>query len=697
MYRVICVVALVRNTMGMRKADHRTIQQAGIQLLESLLDVIFTGFADGGEGAHSKRCLQQLNQLFDDASASGDPLRQVAWTKCCRKLSQLLSAADTSSEAFGSIRRGGGGVPTCRSDALPEKPVTESILDGCALSDRDALHVEMYRLLATLCCPCVGLDSGIPESGLIVMKMQLISIVTGSGCDRSSLVFLQTALSLIERFCGCAPPEALDAPLVAVVVELMADVVRNFIQDYEAATAVLRLLPDLGRHVSAAGCDGSKAEMIRILRIFQSSVCEDLFGPPVEAAYFQCLALLSTVDPSIRWLVWDAGSIRFGDLDEGNTPVVLETLAGLTRPLNSTSIRTSQVIRHLFSDAMFENDPAGRCRWQDRVFDTLCRLPDASGRFTVLLQVFSSIAAQSGWMEKRALFQLLKLWRSSGAVQDVSILKRSIQLTAGRLGVEYEHLMESRLEYLLERWLDEEELEEFPHPLYCIHFNLFLRNYRSIIIPAVFLKKGLDILSRVYSGIPDAGSSNELLSPSVIVDVVARILPQMDRWKEKFRQMEDVVGGAEVLSQTLRKHFWRMLSGLVSRTHDANVTALLFGASVVLPPPGSFHFRRQTVMDTVERFSAESATASGMKPFESVIALVSTQPWATHLILADVFAAYDEAGSRLQDRQQALVRLFVLVEMLTIRPEATAGLLDVQNYVFHQLVILLRISFSTYN
>lgn len=71
-----------------------------------------------------------------------------------------------------------------------------------------------------------------------------------------------------------------------------------------------------------------------------------------------------------------------------------------------------------------------------------------------------------------------------------------------------------------------------------------------------------------------------------------------------------------------------------------------------------------------------------------MIVLVSTQPWSTHLILADVFQAYEEAECRLQDRQQALVRLFVLVEILTIRSETTAGLMDVQNYVFHQLVIV---------
>lgn len=94
---------------------------------------------------------------------------------------------------------------------------------------------------------------------------------------------------------------------------------------------------------------------------------------------------------------------------------------------------------------MFENDPIERCRWQDRVFSALCSVVlkpmdaldehDASGRFTVVLQTFSSIAAQSGWMEKRALFWLLKLWRINGAV-DASVLKRSLQLTARRLVVE---------------------------------------------------------------------------------------------------------------------------------------------------------------------------------------------------------------------------------------------------------------------
>lgn len=61
--------------------------------------------------------------------------------------------------------------------------------------------------------------------------------------------------------------------------------------------------------------------------------------------------------------------------------------------------------------------------------------------------------------------------------------------------MKYIHLMEARMEYLLEQWLEEEELEEFPYQLYCTHFNLFLRTYRSVIVPAVFLKKDLQVLS----------------------------------------------------------------------------------------------------------------------------------------------------------------------------------------------------------
>lgn len=320
------------------KTDYAAMQEHGIRVLDSLLDVIFTGFVDGGEGVNSKRCLQHLIRLFNDDCSIGsgdDPFRQVAWNRCCRKLSQLLSATDTSTDAFGSIRRGGGGIPICRTVALPEKPVTESLFDGCALNDRDALNVEMYRFLATLCCPRTQPESGIHKSDLVAMKMQLVSILTGSKCDRSSLVFLQTAFCLIRCFSRCTSPDALDAPLVAIVVELVTDIVRNFIHDHEAATAVLQLLPDVGRHVSAAGSDGSKTKFILVLRRFQSGVCEDLFGPPVEAAYYRCLALLSTVDPSVHWLVWKAGSIRFGDphgadqdLNQSDTPIVVETLAG---------------------------------------------------------------------------------------------------------------------------------------------------------------------------------------------------------------------------------------------------------------------------------------------------------------------------------------------------------------------------------
>ena len=177
------------------------------------------------------------------------------------------------------------------------------------------------------------------------------------------------------------------------------------------------------------------------------------------------------------------------------------------RPLLSTCIRTSQVIANLFSDAMFKDNPSGRCHWQDRVFRTLCGLilnpcaeqldafdeRDASSRNSVFLRTLSSIAIQSGWMEKRSLFTQLQLWQIRKI--DSSVLKRAVQLTARNLHREYRKLVELRLDYLMDQWLDGQELEDFPFQLYAADFHSFLRCYQSVIVPAVFLKKNSQILS----------------------------------------------------------------------------------------------------------------------------------------------------------------------------------------------------------
>ena len=178
----------------------------------------------------------------------------------------------------------------------------------------------------------------------------------------------------------------------------------------------------------------------------------------------------------------------------------------------------------------------------------------------------------------------------------------------------------------------------------------------------------------------------QLLSPSQ----GSRCDPSSSFARRKYQELEDVIP-AQSLSQMLKKSFALLLDALVRITYDTNVTALLFGASVILPLPGSFHYRRQSIIDTIQRFSADSNASSdfssGSKSFESVAILISTQPWQIHSILMDVFKCY-EVESRLQDQQEALVRLFVLVELFTIRPDAGVSglLLDVQNYLLHQLV-----------
>ena len=62
-----------------------------------------------------------------------------------------------------------------------------------------------------------------------------------------------------------------------------------------------------------------------------------MFDPPVEEAYYLCLASLPlTAD----WLTWGAGTLW----TDGRCPICLETLAGLNRLFNSTMIATCQAI-----------------------------------------------------------------------------------------------------------------------------------------------------------------------------------------------------------------------------------------------------------------------------------------------------------------------------------------------------------------
>ena len=597
------------------------------------------------------------------------------------------------------MRRGGGGASGQVDRARESQhPSSQDGLFHCShLSSREAIDVEMYRLLSSLCCPPSCQESA--ENVYIRLKSELYCTLKESGCDHSSLLFLQAAYCLIQSF-SSAPH--LDAQLVSDVLGLLTVVCQHFSQDYQVATAILKILPAIGRHVTSVGSSVSKSQFINILKRFHSGVTDNLYGPPVEQAFFQCLANLSSVDPSVHWLLWDRGIVRFDEESNAKRPIVLDVLSGLKRPLNSTAIAVGQIVCNLFSDTMFKEDPTERCRWQERVLATMVALVvkefdeveerDVSVRRVAVLQALSCIAVRSPWMEKRILLTMLKLARVHHI--EISVLKRALEMTCRLLNVDYVRLMECRLGFLMDQWLKEEQLNTFPYQLYCTQMTLFVRKYCAIIVPTILLKEP-QTLSSVAKQLDVTVA--DLVSQH-LVDTIAKILPQLVEWKKnpnclgnqmnfahnKYKEMEHMVG-SQVMATSLKMHFPRLLMQLVFVTYDSNVAVLLFGPNVMLPAPGSFHYKRQSIVDSIQYFCADKIFDCSIKSFECIYSLLSTRPWDTHSIVLNIFTAY-ESGCCLGERQQALVSLLVLVEILTTGLDNDRKLQDVQNYVFHQLV-----------
>lgn len=400
-------------------------------LLRALLFVVLQE-----ESVYSRRFLKRLaDELFGSQVKLYDgPARLMAWTECIRKLKDVSAGPGDSENVFGTVRRGSASMEPAEIEQFQQESqeATSSLLDPSVLKESDAWLMELHSLLAVICCPSDGKEALKPEYGR--MKAELF---TSLSSQENPDVDLQISVRIVRQF-GNSPLGTLDGQLINGIVDLVTRVGQHYIYDHEAAIAVLDLLPQLARHISASGCPYSKSKFVSLLVSYQIQLGEDVFGPLVEQAFYRCLAGLSAVAADF-WLEWSAGSLEPGK----RTSMPLEVLAGLNRPLNSVAVRTSQVVRQLFDGTS--------SIWWNAVLSSISsfigdHLQDVdSPRSTVILQALSSFAVQSAWAEKPILVLLLRFAQKHRL--DTQTVQRVLEMTAQDLGLDYFSWMESRLGY----------------------------------------------------------------------------------------------------------------------------------------------------------------------------------------------------------------------------------------------------------
>jgi hypothetical protein len=138
-----------------------------------------------------------------------------------------------------------------------------------------------------------------------------------------------------------------------------------------------------------------------------------------------------------------------------------------------------------------------------------------------MLVALSSVVYSSPWMERKALLTMFHFCH----VQKVTSLhlKRSLQWVAARLSIDYVSLMDSRLSYLFDQWLQEgNELEDFPYLVYCESRQEFLKKYREYLLPILFIRRGVKTFIQCCQTI-DADPSDEIVN--CFAQMLAIIVP----------------------------------------------------------------------------------------------------------------------------------------------------------------------------
>lgn len=685
----ISLLSLIRDLALSRVVEDSTsLRPLSVNLLTAVLSLVLN------EGTlYSRNCLVSLSAMFlscpKQEKLGEDFLRPAAWKLCGQRMIRLSAKESGGDHEFADIRRGGASRPSFQSEALEEDKHV-SLFDSSILSDYEAWQVELYRLMAVISCPPV-IENEEAAAKHLNMKTELIQMLVSSGINPSSYTYLQMSFCILRPFAHSIP-QCVDNNLLKIVTELLADVGQRFIHDYEAAVAVLELIPAASKHIASSGCFVTKRRIIDLLIEFQNGVRDDLFGPPVERAFYRCLASLPIAD----WVAWDAGSL-YSTLDK-QSPIALEVIAGLGRPLNSTSFAAGQVISQLFD---------GDSGWQETVLSTLSSTllvssdgsdqRETSIKNSIALQVFSSIVVKSYWAEKPALVTLLRFAkiRKIGTEK----LQKVMEMAARQLEVDHIVWLESRLEFLLDRWFDGDDIETFPYGIYQISsLASFVEKYQKIVLPLLFLKKGQAVFQRVVS---PSNVAEVMLQHSTAI--LAKILPPLsesklrtegvgapiDRFAQtKYQELVQIVLDKAQLAKELEANFLDLILRLLFGVHDHQMASQLFDLNVVLPVPGSFRFDKKSVLDALRHFSHETIADPHLEPFDTLIQWASTRPWEAHSLIVELFISY-ETGCRLIDKQQALVRLAVASELLIKALERVPARANLMYYIFYSFVIRL--------
>jgi hypothetical protein len=686
----ICFLSLVRNVvLSGLLSDTSKLRENALPLLKSVYRLVLSE-----DSIYSRQCLQNFTTLLDIelvGQAGEDFLRRAIWDLCFGKLVNASSRAESRDDTFGEIRRGGASHPSVQIADQTQEEKRTSLFDSCILTDGEAWQVDFYRLLSTVSSPVDHSEAIRPD--YCAMKTDLMHALSNAGTDPTSYYHLQLGFCLLRTYIR-APLEALDAILVMDLVDLMSGIGLQFIYDYESAEAVLHLLPQLTAHVSNVGCSSSKAKIISLFLRFQTDIQDEMFGPPVEEAFYRCLANLS---PSANWLKWGAGTIEA----TGISPICLEALAGLNRPFNSTVIATCQAVQQLFDYGNITSTS-----WQDSLLAALSssivtkeltavdEQRDVTTRSASILQLLSSIIVKSPWAEKTTLVMMLRFARYHSI--ETETVRRALELAARQLNLDCYAWLDSRLEFLLDRWFETEELENFPFGIY--HFsNLtsFLDKHKNVIVPMVFLKKDSQKVVNVADlmGLNVADLLCENLAP-----IVAKILPRLSEAKlkgsetpvtlnrfaqTKYQEIQQLIQDKSRISQALKNNLLELVIRLLCSVHDSNVAAQLFGPEIVLPLTGSFRFEKSAVIEAIRHFSPDVIADANVEPFEHLALWTATNPWEVHTLLVELFVAY-ETGCRLTDKQQALVNLAIASDLLVNSTEENQQ--TMLYYVFYSLV-----------
>ena len=681
----ICLLSLVRSVvLSGLDPDMSQLREMAVLLVKSVFALVLKE-----DTIYSRRCLQSLTAVFSIESSGltgEDFLRSVVWDLCFTKLERGTSSNQSADGTFGEIRRGGTSHPSIQPADQIQEEKRSSLFDSSMLTDHEAWQVELYRLLATVSSPVDPSEATRPDYQ--AMKTDLLRALSNAGTDPTSYFHLHLGSCLLRAYCR-APVQTLSIVQVVDLVDLISGLGHQFVYDYEAASAVLQLLPLIAAHVSNANCSASKAKIISLFLRFQTGVQEEMFGPPVEEAYYQCLASLPlTAD----WLTWGAGTLS----TDGKSPICLETLAGLNRPFNSTMIATCQAIHQLFD---------GNTVWQDTILAALSSAVvtkeftvedqrDVATRSAAILQLLCSIMVKSSWAEKPALVMMLRFARYHSL--DIDVVQRALELAARQLNLDCHGWLDSRLEFLLDRWLDADDLSNFPFGIYhCSSLASFVEKHQNVIVPVVFLKTDLQKVGQLAQLV--LKDPSDLLCQHLPA-IVAKILPRLSEAKlqradvpvtlnrfaqTKYQEIQQVLMDRNRISLALKNGLLELLTRLLFTVHDSNVAGQLFGPETVLPLTGSFRFEKQAVIDAVRHFSPDVIADANVEPFENLVLLTGTNPSDIHTLLVELFVAY-EAGCRLTDKQQALVNLSVASDLLVKAMEEHQQ--KMLFYIFYSLV-----------